>query len=84
MNTFLVFMPEGGKAVQSVFPRNYAIMQDVLWAVASDLTTCADVSERLGMNPVERNRGVVTRIDEFYGYFDRALWEKLNAWKLAE
>ena len=28
--------------------------------------------------------GVVTRIDEFYGYFDRALREKLNAWKLAE
>ena len=78
MNNFLVFMPGGGHKVEAAFPRHYRLAENSLWAVASSESTCADVCEQLGIGPGEP--GVVSRMDEYYGHYDRALWEKLSAW----
>ena len=78
MNNHLVFMPGGEQKVAEQFPRHYQLAEDSLWAVAGDESTCADVCERLGIGSGEP--GVVSRMDEYYGHYDRALWQKLNAW----
>ena len=78
MNNYLVFMPGGEDKVETEFPRRYPLAAGSLWAVGSDELTCADVCARLGIGSGES--GVVYRIDDYYGHYDRALWQKLAAW----
>ena len=78
MNNYLVFMPGGEDKVETEFPRHYPLAAGSLWAVGSDELTCADVCDRLGIGSGES--GVVYRIDDYYGHYDRALWQKLAAW----
>ena len=78
MNLYLVFMPGGGEKVQATFPdRNYEFTKS-LWAVAGKEATCADVCSALGI--ARGSRGIVSTVSEYYGHFDRALWQKLSAW----
>ena len=74
-------MPGGSDSVRENFAQHYPPAEDSLWAVAADENTCADVCERLGITPSGSGRGVVSKIEEYYGFYDRALWEKLNAWR---
>ena len=80
MNNFLVFMPGGSDSVKASFPQPYPLAEDSLWAVAADENTCVDVCERLGITPSGDVWGVVSKIEEYLGFYDRALWQKLNAW----
>ena len=79
MPRYMIFMPNGTQAVEDNFPLRHTITDHTLWAVGSDLLTCADVAQRLFMG-VDGNYGVVVKIDEYYGAYDRALWDKLQAW----
>lgn len=80
MHNYLVFMPEGEGKIEKKFPRAHYQLTDGLWAIGSPLSTCADVCEELGME--SGSSGVVVSMHEYYGHFDRALWQKLAAWNL--
>ena len=79
MTLYLVHMPGGTAQVKESFPLHHTIVEDQLWAIGSDLLTCADVCVRLGMRPAGPS-GVVVKFQEFYGSYDPALWERLMAW----
>ncbi|MGI9310678.1 MAG: hypothetical protein ACR2P7_03990 [bacterium] len=79
--------PENNKievAVTSCFPDyNHEIMPGV-WAVAGDSPSPSDVTEILGINVDKGTSGVVLELGAYYGFFDAALWEKLNLWGRAQ
>ena len=78
MQNYLVFMPGGEEAVTQHFPSAHYRLTDGLWAVGSPLETCVDVCTALGVD--DPNTMVVAQIDEYYGRYDRALWQKLESW----
>ena len=63
--------------VREKFPNCYEVRSGV-WAVASELETSAQVSDLMGF--LKPQTGIVFKITQFYGYYDKALWESLNAW----
>ena len=83
MQRFLVYMPEGSDALEFVFHRHfYEIEKNKLWVVAAaGAQTSADVCKALGIG--SGKTGVVIRIDEYFGHYDTALWQKLEAWRAA-
>ena len=81
MNSYLVFMPEEDGKVRREFPDAHYRIGNDLWAVSSDLPTCAEVCERLGIE--DGRRMVVVPMNEYYGRFDRALWQRLDSWSKA-
>ena len=79
MHCYLVYIPGGSDTVEFVFaPHHYELEENRLWAVAAEARTCAEVSALAGIG--EGTSGVVTRIGEYYGHYDTALWQKLDAW----
>ena len=82
MNRFIVISPNAEEiqtAVQTHFPAfNYEIAPGV-WAVAGANHGPSDVCEILDIN--DRCAGVVFSLDAYYGFYDQALWEKLNLWE---
>ena len=79
MNAYLVFMPDGEKQVGDAFGENRYRLASGLWVVGSDISTSADVCDRLGIE--QDHSMVVVPINEYYGRFDRALWQRLDAWQ---
>lgn len=61
---------------QYVYPVNA-----LAWVVATDSATTSDVAEAIGMNDQAQRGGIVVRVGDYYGYFDKALWEKIEAWR---
>lgn len=78
MNRFLVYMPDGNSSVEENFPDHYYALEENLWVIATKLNTCADVYTKLAAE--NSKRSVIVKVDEFYGFYDRALWDKLNVW----
>ena len=81
MNAYLVFMPEGDSQVREVFGENHYRLASGLWVGASDISTSVDVCDRLGIE--QGHSMVVVPIGEYYGRFDRALWQRLDSWMKA-
>ena len=82
MKRYVVIVPAGEMDsihVTKVFPENYELLPGNVWAVGAPQATCAEVCEKLGIGR-DGKRGVVTKMDDYYGFYDRALWEKANAW----
>ncbi len=82
MKLYVVIVPAGemnSADVAGAFPDNYELLPGNVWAVGGAVATCAEVCEMLGIGRDGR-RGVVTKMDDYYGFYDRALWEKANAW----
>ena len=82
MKRYIVISPTGDvdpPFVIEKFPDNYELLQGHVWVVAAPQSTCAEVCEVLGIGPGGK-RAVVTKMDDYYGFYDRALWEKANAW----
>ncbi len=69
--------------VRSAFGARMMGVRDGVWVVATAFPTCADVAERLGMNTNIGRSGIVVRIGEYFGFYNRALWDKIEAWKVA-
>ena len=78
MNSYLVFMPKDDGKVKRKFPDAHYRIRDDLWAIGSDLPKCVDVCERLGIE--DGQRMVVVPMNDYYGRFDRALWQRLDSW----
>lgn len=81
MNSYLVFMREANGTVGREFPEAHYQIGDDLWAIGTDLPTCVDVCERLGIEGGQSM--VVVPMTEYYGRFDRALWQRLDSWSKA-
>ena len=77
MARYLVFVPNAPGVVEHSFPERYRL-DEGMWAVRSSLATCSEVHEHLALGP--DRAGVVIKITEYYGHYDRALWEKLESW----
>ena len=78
MPLYLVHLPNGTDRLTNTFPFHYTLTEGSLWAIASDLLTCADVCQRLGM--VSGQGGVVVKFEEYYGVYDPAFWDALRVW----
>ena len=63
------------------FPHVYNV-QAGSWVVASPMQTCTDVAGALGMNSERGTTGIVVKVGDYYGFYDKALWEKIEAWRL--
>ena len=85
MNRFVVVLPPDSnitaKSVSGHFPNNHPVIPDRVWVVAGQQRTCADVCEALGIGETEESDGLVVKIHEYYGFTDKALWERLGEWK---
>lgn len=82
MKRYVVIVPKGEiepPLLTKVFPHFYELVAETVWIVGSPQITCAEVCETLGIGR-DGKRGVVTKMDDYYGFYDRALWEKANAW----
>ena len=83
MNCYLVYLPRGSDSLEFIFePHHYQLEENRLWAVATEANTSADVCKLIGIG--DGTPGVVTRIGEYYGHYDAALWQKLIAWRKEE
>ena len=82
MNCFVVISPGGlsASAVTDAFPDSYSVVEDTAWVIAGSQRTCSEVCETLGVGQ-EGPEIVVVKMDDYYGFFDRALWEKVNDWR---
>jgi len=85
MNVFLVVgsSPFLAQAVNRTYSdeHRYEIAPGAAWAVAGPELTTTEVCSRLGIG-LPDNFGVVVKVDQYYGTFDGALWQKIEAWKL--
>ena len=77
---YLVYMPDAKDTIESVFTDHHNVA-DGFWVVNTPISTCAAVCEKLETG--ENRLGVVFSLNEYYGYYDRALWQKLDAWSQA-
>ena len=84
MNTYFVYMPTGEGRIAGAFPDAHHEVAHNLWAIGSHLATCADVCEKLGVNEGAGRSMVVVQTTGYYGRFDPALWQKLDAWRERE
>ena len=66
--------------LDQAFGPNVFTLNGSAWVVATIMATSSDVSDSLGFEPDQRS-GVVFKIGEYYGRYDEALWQKLEAWK---
>ena len=78
MNTYLVYVSSDTGVIPRKFPNSCHKVAEGLWAVGSQDPTPADLMARLGLG--QNMPGVIVKIDSYYGHFDQALWQKLNAW----
>ena len=65
--------------IAAKFPDRYEVLPGSVWVVAGRQGTCVEVCEVLGIGS-GGSSGVVTKMDDYYGFYDRALWEKANEW----
>ncbi len=86
MNCFVVVLRSGNadakQIIESKFEnRHYTVLPDSVWVIASEKSAPSDICEMLG---IQRNTGItglVVRTDEYNGFFNRALWEKMSEWE---
>ena len=71
-------MPNGKKLLAERFPDAFVLEEDSLWVVGSDLPNSSSVKEHL--TKYDANSIVVTRIADYHGFYDPALWQKINFW----
>ena len=83
MNSFIVISSEQEKvrnAVEAHFPeRHYEVMPGV-WAVAGKDIVPSDICEKLDIKDGGAV-GVVCALTAYTGFYQSALWEKLNLWE---
>ena len=68
------------------FPNAVFPIWEKTWVIASDIfSTSADISNLLFLEKEKDDgplrTGVIIRIREYHGYFNPALWQKIEAWK---
>ena len=84
MNCYLVVWPDkngDASVITSTFPDHHAILGGSVYMVAAKQRTCAEVCDAIGIGNGAQKNGLVTKVNDYYGLFDRALWEKMDAWR---
>ena len=86
MNVYFVISSDE-RVVEKItddYPQTKYKLFDNVWAISDELGNAVDVSERLGIGEgYGGHTGVVLRLDNYYGHFNGALWQKVNAWRAA-
>ena len=72
-------MPERDEKVKHTFSDASYRIADGLWAVGTTMTTSSAVCQALGIDEPQ-TMIVVALDDDYYGRFDRALWQTLETW----
>ena len=87
MHLFLVVADGISETVRDVYPDKHHVVAPNAWVVADEESLSSSVSQRLGFTAVDdggktiaRRNGVVVSIDNYYGVFDSALWQRMAAW----
>ena len=84
MNCYLIAATNiSDQEISAAFGAKVMVVGEGTWVVASMDQTCADVAERLGMNSRRGKSGIVVRVGEYFGFYNRALWDRIEAWKVA-
>lgn len=88
---YLVYIPSSGETARDVlvreFPDRYELQPNSLWVVSTPLPTSAAVCEALGLTSKRptsapaRSSGIVVKFDEYYGLYDRGLWQAVDSWQ---
>ena len=82
MHNYMIYMPGGQQAVERNFSSELHQVDEYLWAVASSIRMPAEVCELLLSGEDENDSTlVVVPMRDYDGYADRALWQKLDAWR---
>ncbi len=79
---FVIFCPEHNfsQEVRDKFPDYHFRISDHVWAIAApDDKTAHDIHQILEFG--QGRWGVVLKADEYYGFFDEGLWQKLRTWE---
>ena len=70
--------------VGETFEEAYTFIEGATWIVGTDIETCSEVLEALGIG-MDGERSsyscVVVRFSEYNGFVERGLWEKVAAWE---
>lgn len=82
MNCYLVVSPNvDDETLAKAFADFYTVPPKGAWVVASALGTSADVCNALGLTAdLARNR-IVVRLDDYYGFHNKDLWDRIAAWR---
>lgn len=78
MKVYMVFMEKKPEDIKSAVV-DFIELDSNVWIVASDLKTSSEVTEALGIG--DGNRGIVTKFTEYYGFHNKSIWQKVEAWK---
>ena len=68
------------EGLQQVFGEHLYPLYPGAWAAGSGMTTSSEISSTLGFEPGQKN-GIVLKVGEYYGCYNEALWQKLEAWR---
>ena len=79
MATFAIFMPGGKDLVEQQFPDAFALEEGSLWIVGSRLPNSSSVKEQLVK--ADGPSIVVLRVADYYGYYNQALWQRIQVWE---
>lgn len=73
---------DASDTIRDAFPEHsFPVIPGKAWVVAAKHSTCGEVCEAVGMVPDGPHTGVVSRMDEYNGFFAQTLWEKINLWR---
>lgn len=87
MHCFLVTFPNdstvGSHAIDTHFAGHNQRLSLQTWMVAGPQQTAADVCEVLGIGDAAdgKSSGFVVKIQEYYGFMDAAVWQRMDTWK---
>lgn len=86
MNVYVIVAPSEKVAenIEREYPDRFPIVPESVWAVADSRGTSFEVCERVGIGTSrwpDDGVGVVLKLDQFYGTFDNALWQKIDVWQ---
>ena len=80
MKCYVVFLPKSGNIVPDTFPQHFSLGGD-WWAIGTTDATASDVCDRLGIDVGPGRNMIVVPLQNYYGRFDVAFWQKIEAWR---
>ena len=78
MNRYIVYYSNDDDKIESEFGSANFEIAPSLWVIGTEIPTSVDVCKRLGIE--DGLSMVVIPVNDYYGLWDRALWQKLDAW----
>ena len=82
MEKYLVVLNEPNDAiwerVRQNWPNHYILTPRVAVVATESITVAEQIAERLGMNNTEKVFGIVSRMNEYFGFNTPSLWDWLH------